>query len=367
MSDKLQSSATLHEVTASDVSRATSTSSSRGKCFGSLFRCLKFNKKEQLKASFDNSEHKDYDYIVEKLVVKRVPFVFFKVPENISETNNYQTDSLKPQILSETKTIPSNISETQSLYYSDKLNQNTKPTGITSKLFLDANMSLLNEINKTNLTSSDYKAGIIELMNAMSSLHPDLKISERPPKDPLNIPKNKDMLSKDIEANQSMKSLSKGDGMHVQQTFMIPTIDVLDPNLIMKEKKCLRTSDIKLENDQKVYNLNHMQNTRLSESYDINDANNKNKEVHIAQPIENMFCNLPDLEKTINMNHLITEQHEHEGAKVKSETSSKLQYRQEQESFVNESKTLTENIVTSDLSPITLRWKIIIKHHKLKP
>lgn len=228
MINKLQSSITLHKVAASDslkADSASSTSSIRENCFGSFFSCFKLSRKKECMKYFGDSEDQDYGYIVEKLIIKRVPFASFGMPKNILEieTNSCEDNFLKQQVLTEGNTKHPNISGTPSLlYYSDSLNQNT---------------SVLNKRKQMNALLPDCNDRIAELMNTMISLHPDLKDSERPPKDPcpLNKSKQKSVSLEDFtEITSSEKSLNRSDRSNVQQTFMMPLTDTLKTNLMRK-------------------------------------------------------------------------------------------------------------------------------------
>ncbi|XP_015440121.1 PREDICTED: uncharacterized protein LOC107194919 [Dufourea novaeangliae] len=192
----------LQDSTISDKTEISgSVSGTKRKCFDIFFSCFKVAREKKSQESFFNNESKEYDYIVEKLVVKRIPFISFGLSENISEStndDNLNKETHGPLVTAEGNTVFPRESETRSLlYYSDKLHQNTPIKIPNTYLYLDTNTNALSERNRTNVLTDDYSAKIKEIMNTMSSLHPDLKEYERLPKDPcpFNISENKAILN----------------------------------------------------------------------------------------------------------------------------------------------------------------------------
>ncbi|XP_053978171.1 uncharacterized protein LOC128876102 [Hylaeus volcanicus] len=67
--------------TVSNTSKTSSASNLQEKCCALLCSCFKVNRRRRSKENF-NCEPKECDYIVEKLVVKHVPFTFFTESQN---------------------------------------------------------------------------------------------------------------------------------------------------------------------------------------------------------------------------------------------------------------------------------------------
>ncbi|XP_076182211.1 uncharacterized protein LOC143154196 [Ptiloglossa arizonensis] len=359
MNNKLQDSVTSHETTVSETSKASSISGAKKKCYGLLFSCFKVNRKRQSKENFVRYEPKEYDYIVEKLVVKRVPFVFFTISENALETKSdvCNEDTQKSLATAEVNTIYSTGSETHSLLYcSDKLNGNME---IPNKcLHFGANMTALNERDKRSILSTNYNTKITKLMNTMSSLHPNLKECK-------NIPKNNKISSKEVKEIAFIQEiLNRNDNSQIQETFTsFPTTSVQDSFLMKKELKDLKSPMFKSKKEQKSYNLKEVQGMYTNEPQD--DDNAQNNKTFIAQPVQNVFYNFANFKKTIiDTNQLSVENCNLEHTNIKSQINNRLSYNQQM--YVNKSKLLVDNIINTDPSNITLRWKIIVRHYKPK-
>ncbi|XP_078038508.1 uncharacterized protein LOC144470830 [Augochlora pura] len=181
---KLQNSIISIETKIPDSSQNYSASGTKRKCYKFLFSCFKVIRKKDSHESIFNQKSHESDYIVEKLVVKRVPSISFGLSKGILESENDHLNKKNESLLTteERKTIFSNASKTQSiLYYCDRINQNII-TNVPSKyLYFHTNTSELQQSN------------IKEIMNAMNSLYPNLKDDEKLPKfsDTLHKPKNK--------------------------------------------------------------------------------------------------------------------------------------------------------------------------------
>lgn len=204
MSDRSQTSNSLQESAVSN-SQASSNCSVRQKCYKLFFSCFKNTYKGKSKEGTTNYDPNNYDYVVEKLVIKRVPFIFSGIPTNASEirNDNFIKGIHKP-------IIKMNTSETQSiLYCSEDLNENTVPVAIVNKsMKVDSNTVISNERNNKLTLSTNYDARIIELMNTLTNLHPDLKECEKRVKDPCcsNTPTPKNTLAKNIEEISSINN-----------------------------------------------------------------------------------------------------------------------------------------------------------------
>ncbi|XP_031828979.1 uncharacterized protein LOC116425430 isoform X2 [Nomia melanderi] len=87
-------------------------------------------------------------------------------------------------------------------------------------------INTLYEGNETNMLTVNYNAKMKEIMNTLSSLHPDLKEYEKLPSDqcPLNVPKNKTIFnpnSLNVKDNvqEHIKLLVNNELQHNWKTF----------------------------------------------------------------------------------------------------------------------------------------------------
>lgn len=117
MSNKLQDTALSNESVVSDSSKTSYASGSRGNCFDSLFSCFKLTRKEESEENFTDYQDQNCDYIVEKLIVKRVPFDFVAVPTDNLESKNEVQDRYirKPAVVTEANSVHSNATKSGSL------------------------------------------------------------------------------------------------------------------------------------------------------------------------------------------------------------------------------------------------------------
>ncbi|XP_012340261.1 uncharacterized protein LOC105735055 [Apis florea] len=355
MSGKLKISVSSCETAISNSSRVSSNT--KTKCCQLFLSCFKINRKKESLEDIMDDNVKEYDYIVEKLVVKRVPFVLFSMPKNVlenkinSETRNNSNEET-PQSQTKLTTMYSTASETQSLlYYSDRFDQNISLDISNKCSHPDTNRALLNERNRKHTFSDNYHTRITELMNTLSSLHPNLKEEERPPKDPypLNISQNKSVLS----TKMSLKEfLNKNNEHQMKQTFKSQTF-VQEPFLKKRESRNVNCSEINSKGDKGIYCLNQMKYITLDDFQD----NCASIEKPIIQSVHKISCNSTNFVKSIiNTNQMNTEDYK--------SINNHLQWNHQ--SLVNQSKTLLENITKTDTSKIILRWNIILKHYKSK-
>ncbi|XP_076686245.1 uncharacterized protein LOC143378398 [Andrena cerasifolii] len=258
MSNKLQDTALSNESVVSHSSKTSYASGARGNCFDSLLSCFKLTRKEESEENFTDYQHQNCDYIVEKLIVKRVPFDFVAVPaDNLeSKTDVHDRGIRKPVLVTEANTV----------------------------------------------YSSATKSGSLDVAEIISS----------------------------------KRTSNKSNGSPMQGTFAsFPVTFVPEFPLMKKGLEGLESSDMRSKIEQNVYNLRQVQNIYLGESQDDNISN----QLHVED------CH-------------------QEHANIKSQINGRLQYNQE--IFANEAKVLAESIANIDLSSITVKWKIIVKHHKPK-
>ncbi|XP_076645345.1 uncharacterized protein LOC143354853 [Halictus rubicundus] len=216
----------------SDSSKNYSVSGTKGKCYKLFFSCFKVFREKNSQESILNDKSQECDYIVEKLVVKRVPFISFGSQEDTLETNSDQLDKKTERLSNATEenAMFFDASKTQSiLYYYDSLNQNRITNNVPSKyLYFDRDMSELHERYKTSVLTTGYSSSRIkEITNTMSNLHSDLKECKKLPKAscPLHISKDKTIfgtssLSKKIYNQNHIKS---SDSNELPCSWKIPT------------------------------------------------------------------------------------------------------------------------------------------------
>ncbi|CAK9821387.1 hypothetical protein ANTRET_LOCUS124 [Anthophora retusa] len=292
---------------------------------------------------------KEFDYVVEKLVVKRVPFVLFSVPRNtVYCTGKHRKNPSRSLI--NVNTIYSPASDTQSLlYYSDKFDQNIPLFENPDKyLHLDANANALNGRNKNHMLPTDYHTRLIELMKTMSSLHPDLKEHERLPKDPcpLNMPKNRSTSSTKTYAKVL---LDRDKESQKQKVFQSQTSNLNSKTLIKeKEVESVNSYGVKSNNEQKVYNLNQLQYVALD---DLQHHGTFKSEKFPIQPVQEISYNSANYtEPIIDVIQMNTEDSDNQINNV-------------HQSLVNESE-ISEKIVNPNPLRTVLKWKIIVKHYR---
>ncbi|XP_015601985.1 uncharacterized protein LOC107270979 isoform X2 [Cephus cinctus] len=166
-----------------------------------IFSCC-FRGLTKRKASIQDYDPEECDYIVEKLVVKRVPIALFATPYDIYDRKRIKKreseDGFPPVRMTDTKNIYRVIPDMkQPLYYAMNDTHDKPSTSIhfaksTDTLHEDAiyNYDKNLETERQN-----------EYLNRFTALHPDLKECDRPPKDPcpLNLQsRNKRSLAEDI-------------------------------------------------------------------------------------------------------------------------------------------------------------------------
>ncbi|XP_043257966.1 uncharacterized protein LOC122400507 [Colletes gigas] len=223
----------------SKLSKTDSDSGVKKKCYQLLFSCFKDSHKKRSKENVDY-EPKECDYIVEKLIVKRVPFIFFTIPEDTLET---KIDDCSK----DTKEPLTSVSKTQSLsYYTDRLNRN-KSTEIPNKyLHSDANMTAFHEENKSTL-STNYDTRITKLRNTTSSMHPSLKECKRSWKDTY--------MDKLQGSDQSNKTFVAQPVQDMFYNFTKFRQKIMDSNRLNVEDYNLKYMDIKSQsNDRLLHN-----------------------------------------------------------------------------------------------------------------
>ncbi|KAK1138149.1 hypothetical protein K0M31_002631 [Melipona bicolor] len=230
MSDKLQTTGiatTSHETAVSGSSKVNSfsdgkTNNKRFKLFSSCFGTG--SKTESLEDVVNDNIKRRCDYVVEKLVVKRVPFVLFSTSENISEdkiqslqSKNNSNGNVIPRSPTKLNTTYSGTLKIQSLlHHSDRFDSDTAPLRVSNKrLHFDKNIS--DKRNKIDTLSNNCRNKISESTNTTNGLYPDLRErEEKAPKDPsLNMSKNKSLTFSEI----SLKGLNKNNTSLVQEAF----------------------------------------------------------------------------------------------------------------------------------------------------
>ncbi|KOC66622.1 hypothetical protein WH47_00930 [Habropoda laboriosa] len=354
MNDKLQSFISSREIAVSDSSTASSASDAKSKCFGLFRSCFGGTRKKESSEDIVDDDVKEYDYVVEKLIVKRVPFILCSIPKNTLDYNTSNSSKDASHSLSKVNTIYTTASETQSLiYYSDKFDRNIPPLRNSNKcLHFEANTTILNERNKKRTLSTDYHTRLTELMEIMSSLHPDLKEHERLPKDPcpLNTTKNRSISS---TKPCTRVFLDRNNGSQKQKVFKSQTC-VSEPFLKRKEFETVSSYEIKSNNEQKIYNLNQLQ--YMTSDY-IQDYYAFKSETSPVQPVQDISCDSANYAKPIiDVTQINAEDNNNQINNC---------LRRARQSSKNEFKT-SEKIVHTNPSNTILKWKILVKHYKSK-
>ncbi|XP_017884683.1 uncharacterized protein LOC108627752 [Ceratina calcarata] len=336
--NKLDYSASSRETGIYTTSSRTSSVSEVKAKFCALFlNCFRGRKKDSLEEIRENDGTREYDYVVEKLVVKRVPFLLFSIPKHPSESKNNSESKSDPsnetsQFLIKPNPVQPVLSETQSLlYYSNKFNQHT-PLGIRNKyLHYNKNAAVLNKRSRNRALSDDYHARMTELMNIMSSLHPDLKEDERPPKDPcpLTMPKSNSIPSAKISLKEFLYRSNDNQNHKVFKS-----------QLFVKEPENENSLETKSNNNQNVYKLNQLAYTNF-DNFKIREAS--------AQSAQKLSCNFTDYPKTIKGTN-----------QIQIEDNDCIHNN-------HESNVLSENISDTNPSSTIIRWNIIVKYSKFEP
>lgn len=154
----------------------------------------------------------EFDYIVEKLVVKRVPISLFATPYDVYEdgTGSRHPDRKPLVVVSDPRTVYSIVPAVNSSLFYTSTNEPgvsgfpTKPSG--KPLRLTRNEDVFGDDEPPSATAGGYRADMerryreAESLNRFTALHPNLKESERPPKDPcpLNMTKSRRSLAEEI-------------------------------------------------------------------------------------------------------------------------------------------------------------------------
>ncbi|CAK9813355.1 hypothetical protein ANTPLA_LOCUS7808 [Anthophora plagiata] len=331
----------------SNSTTATSLSDTRNNCFDLFRSCFQGIRRNESLEDIVEDDVKEFDYVVEKLVVKRVPFMLLSMPRNTVYCTGKPSKNPSRSLMN-VNTIYSPASDTQSLlYYSDKFDQNNPLFENPDKCsHFDGNENELNERYKNRMLPNDYHTRLKELMKTMSSLHPDLKEHERLPKDPcpLNMPKNRSTSSTKTYA----KVLLDRDKESQEQKVFQSRTSNLNPKTLLKEKEDESVSSygVKSNNEQKVYNLNQLQYVALD---DLQHHGTFNSEKFLVQPVQEISCNSANYtEPVIDVVQMNRE-------------DSDSQINNVHQSLVNESE-ISEKIVNTNPSNTVLKWKIVVKH-----
>ena len=210
MSDKLQ--ATTVATTSSSQETAVSSSSkinsssggkiTNNKCFKLLFSsCFRTaaSKTESLEDIVNNNVKRKYDYVVEKLVVKRVPFVLFSIKsqnrsleEKISlwSKNNFNSNR-----------VPQSQTKLSNVQNSDRFDM--VHLHVSNKRLHFDKCNIWNKRNKKATLSNNCRNKIIEER-------------EKAPKDPvLDMQKNKSL------SEISLKGLNKNNTYQAEEAFKL--------------------------------------------------------------------------------------------------------------------------------------------------
>lgn len=148
----------------------------------------------------------EYDYVVEKLAIKYVQVSMFATTFDNDEysRNNHQsqnTSTVLTVAVQVSPTLPTNLPKAENLLKTPRKlrfsKQDGSGVGIRSETVKKP--SLAHSIGGTSPAA--------ELMSSLTAFHPDLKESERPPKDPysLNITKSQRSFAEELSETAARK------------------------------------------------------------------------------------------------------------------------------------------------------------------
>ncbi|XP_046734977.1 uncharacterized protein LOC124404689 [Diprion similis] len=190
----------------------------------SILSCCRRHKRER-RLTLKEYNPNECDYIVEKLVIKRVPLSLYATAEDYQEfvdEKNHKEPTHGPLAGKEMrdKQVYSAMTEMgSSLYFlRNKARGDLSNRPSNKNLRFNRDEDLLDEDTlqagpsnyRRNVSSRIRKEEENEYLNQFSALHPDLKVTERPPKDPqpLNPPRSKRSLAENISEIASTKRSS---------------------------------------------------------------------------------------------------------------------------------------------------------------
>ncbi|OAD56400.1 hypothetical protein WN48_03404 [Eufriesea mexicana] len=350
MSGKLKIYINSQETTISNSLRTRSVPSVKTTCCELFLSCFRIIHKRKSIKNIMNNNVKEYDYVVEKLIVNRVPFILFSIPKStveckINSKSKRNSNNNVLESLTKLNTIYS--PETQSLlYYSDRFDQNILSLNTANKCsHFNTNTAILNEKIKKCTLFKGYHTKITEFMNVISNLCLDLEEHEKLPKDPcfFNIIKSMNVIS----TKMSLKGFLKRNNHHEKEKAFKSRIFIQEPFLKKRE-----SSEIKPRNKHEIYNVKQMEYVSLNDYQDNFVSKNKKP---IAKSVHEISYNSANFVKSIINIHSIN-------AEDNKPINNHLKYNHQ--FLINRTKILSENIANSN--PLILRWNIIIKHYKGK-
>ncbi|KAM0725627.1 hypothetical protein ACS0PU_008353 [Formica fusca] len=175
------------------------------KCFKALFCCFRRESNAREIVRYDPD---GYDYIVEKLVVKRVPLALFAIPADLADRR--RLDDATSDDISQSSSLSAFGGNNLS---ANAVTRGTYPTSTRmDRPVYDsaANKVLRSDTNKNQDLSLDgqakssiWKQGIL---NRFSALHPDLKEFERPSKNLSNFPRSKLSFAENISVPSNTRT-----------------------------------------------------------------------------------------------------------------------------------------------------------------
>lgn len=391
----------------------------------SILSCC-WRRKRERKPPLEEYNLNEWDYIVEKFVVKRVPLALYATENDFREFIESRKDiqssygPIAGPAVKETSdkqvytTVPGAGS---TLYYfknkgrrdlSDRpSNKNLRFNRDEDMLDEDAVQAGPSNYKDRNMLTSRKDELENEYLNQFSSLHPNLKDSERPPKDPhpLNQPRSKRSLAEDISeiASSTKKTPNvknkKGKGrsshgtndyIQVNDTPRRTSAVLRDEEIPTRDKNLTKhTSSIGRKIGSASYLPYPKQQSKVprAESPEIKQIRREmvtqrglqNKilvnpidrdfypnstlkapqfKVHYVSPEPHSSNKLTDLSSR-NLDEDVTSQTKNHS---KLSDSRKIANREE---FVSDATSYTsEDIKDANLAGTSLRWKIIIKHHQ---
>lgn len=388
-----------------DTRRRNLTTS--GCCRSFLSCCFKRNRRQIISKQFtediDTPEY--YDYIVEKLVIKRVPISLFAMSHDTYGKEKEPEDcdcerNKSPKVSQSTKNIYSIAPATNSsVFYADENNE-PGPSGFMN----GAKILRFSPNDNDRLKSYNEKPIIhenaIQLLDRFTALHPNLKESERAPKDPcpLNtVTKSRRLLAEEISEISSTtkietpnvsninrdrltnQSSNKGNSKlkdsvalsPAPQNPEIPTRDQLETAETPNRTKNETTSCFpfgrryfeaaRVEIDETDTSLSFAEKSPSGKE----NTSTKNTNFTIA-PVQ-IHCNSPNLlnlQKIIEeCSHSVDKPSANRSNLIDNKLSETPRIESPKKSETGEPSGIANDQKNDNLSGTTLRWKIIIKHH----
>ena len=330
----------------------------------------------------------EYDYIVEKLVIKRVPIALFATPQDLYD---YRIKKNASPISDSQRGFSIDPPVNSSLFYtSSTAPVSGFPKSSPSKsLRFTRNEAIFDE--SLLPTTSGYKEEVgrrfrdADILNKFTALHPNLKESERAPKDPcpLNVSKSRRSLAEEISEIAATKENSNShydrarnetvtaDSAYKAQpgpsnetaTREIPTRDKTEQTSSGRSS-CFPFGWMTFDSRE-----NHETKDNDNSRNDTDPANHSQGQNYTVAPVQVHYesPNMQSIRKIMKGHQF--------GVEKKTINQKSLQNRKSRENL-NDSSSREKRKISKEkpkfvpevskidtVAAPTIRWKIIIKHH----